>query len=200
MTSLTLDPFILGDKSFASRLLTGTGKYSSAALIPQIIDATQSEMMTVALRRVDATRSDNILSHIPRGVTVLPNTSGARTANEAVRLARIARAAGCGDFVKIEVVVDEKYLMPDNGETLAATRTLVQEGFLVLPYISPDPVVARQLAEAGAAAVMPLGAPGSSFCSSSVPTMSRPLAREKTMAAMGAARVRFRTGRKRTNQ
>ena len=103
--------------------------------------------------------SENILTYIPDSVTLLPNTSGARTADEAVRIARIARAAGCGDFIKIEVITDQKYLMPDNWETLKATEILAAEGFVVLPYIMPDLTLARRLENAGAAAVMPLGSP-----------------------------------------
>lgn len=154
------DALVLSGRAFRSRLLTGTGKYPSREMIPRVIDASRSEIMTVALRRVDfSSGGDNILDAIPRHVTLLPNTSGARTAAEAVRLARIAREAGCGDFVKIEVVVDDVFLMPDNHETLRATEILAKDGFVVLPYVSPDPVVARQLEDAGAAAVMPLGSP-----------------------------------------
>jgi thiazole synthase len=117
-------------------------------------------MITVALRRVDAGSADeNILDYIPETVTLLPNTSGARTAREAVRIARIAREAGCGRFIKIEVIADMKYLMPDNYETLKATEILAQEDFIVLPYVLPDLILARQLESAGAAAVMPLGSP-----------------------------------------
>jgi thiazole synthase len=116
--------------------------------------------VTVALRRVDFDRpSDNILQHIPKGKILLPNTSGARTADEAVRLARLARSMGCGNWVKIEVIQDQKYLLPDNIETLSATQTLAKEGFVVLPYMSPDLSIAKRLVSAGAAAVMPLGAP-----------------------------------------
>ena len=117
-------------------------------------------MITVALRRVDASAgTENILEFIPPGVTLLPNTSGARTAEQAVRIARIAREAGCGDFIKIEVITDMQYLMPDNWETLMATEILAKEGFVVLPYVLPDLPLARRLEDAGAAAVMPLGAP-----------------------------------------
>ena len=117
-------------------------------------------MITVALRRIDGNSPvDNILDHIPREVTLLPNTSGARSAEQAVRIARIAREAGCGDFIKIEVITDMKYLMPDNYETLRATEILAREGFTVLPYVLPDLPLAKRLESAGAAAVMPLGAP-----------------------------------------
>jgi thiazole synthase len=150
----------LGDKVFTNRLFTGTGKFADKALIPKMLAASGSQMITVALRRVDAASVDeNILDYIPDTVTLLPNTSGARTAEEAVRIARIAREAGCGRFIKIEVIADMKYLMPDNYETLKATEILAQEGFVVLPYVLPDLILAKQLESAGAAAVMPLGSP-----------------------------------------
>jgi thiazole synthase len=157
---MQINPLVLGGKTFASRLFTGTGKFANKALIPKMLEASGSQMITVALRRVDAgAGSENILAFIPDGVTLLPNTSGARTADEAVRIARIARAAGCGDFIKIEVITDQKYLMPDNWETLRATEILAAEGFVVLPYIMPDLTLAKRLENAGAAAVMPLGSP-----------------------------------------
>jgi thiazole synthase len=119
-----------------------------------------SEMITIALRRIDNQDKDNnILKFIPDNVTLLPNTSGARTREEAVRIARLARQGGCGDFIKIEVIKDMKYLMPDNYETLKATEILAKEGFIVLPYMMADLVAARQVKDAGAAAVMPLGSP-----------------------------------------
>jgi thiazole synthase len=150
----------LGGKIFSCRLFTGTGKFADRALIPKMLEASGSQMITVALRRVDTQAgSENILAYIPDSVTVLPNTSGARTAEEAVRIARIARAAGCGDFIKIEVITDQKYLMPDNWETLRATEILAADGFVVLPYIMPDLILAKRLENAGAAAVMPLGSP-----------------------------------------
>ncbi|MCF6187918.1 MAG: thiazole synthase [Desulfobulbaceae bacterium] len=154
------DTLYLGDVELTSRLLTGTGKFASRTLIPAMLEASGSEMITVALRRVDpgATRK-NILDYIPDSVRLLPNTSGARTAQEAVRIARIAREAGCGRFIKIEVITDMKYLLPDNHETLLATETLAKEGFIVLPYMMPDVTVSKQLHDAGAAAVMPLGSP-----------------------------------------
>ena len=151
---------ILGGKIFKSRLFVGTGKYSTNEVIPEVIGSSNSEMITVAVRRVNpASDKENILKYIPKEVTLLPNTSGARNAEEAVRIARIARAAGCGDFIKIEVINDMKYLMPDNEETIKATKILADEGFVVLPYFMPDLVAARKLEEAGAAAVMPLGSP-----------------------------------------
>jgi thiazole synthase len=154
------DPFILGGKRMASRLFIGTGKYGANALIPYIARASGAEVITVALRRVDASQSKgNILSHIPPHMQLLPNTSGARTAEEAIRIARLARAAGCGNWIKIEVISDARYLLPDGYETAKATEILNKEGFIVLPYINPDLYVARSLVNAGAAAVMPLGAP-----------------------------------------
>jgi len=157
---MTKDLLTLGNKTFSSRLLTGTGKFASKTLIAPMLAASGSEIITVALRRVDPTADQgNILSHIPDTVTLLPNTSGARTADEAVRIARIAREAGCGDFIKIEVITDMQYLMPDNYETLKATRILAKEGFIVLPYVMPDITITQQLYDAGASAVMPLGSP-----------------------------------------
>ncbi len=154
------DVLQLGGVTFTNRLFTGTGKFAANALIPQMLAASGSQMITVALRRIDATaQSENILAFIPKNVTLLPNTSGARTAEQAVRIARIAREAGCGDFIKIEVITDMKYLMPDNWETLKATEILAKEGFIVLPYVLPDLPLAKRLESAGAAAVMPLGAP-----------------------------------------
>lgn len=150
----------IGDKVFDNRLFTGTGKFASKEMIPKMLSASGSQMITVALRRVDmGTANENILDFIPNAVTLLPNTSGARTAQEAVRIARIAREAGCGRFVKIEVIADMKYLMPDNYETLKATEILAREDFVVLPYVLPDLILAKQLEAAGAAAVMPLGSP-----------------------------------------
>ncbi len=154
------DVLTIGGVEFSNRLFTGTGKFADDGRIPEMLAASGSQMITVALRRIDmAGRSHNILDYIPKTVNLLPNTSGARTAAEAVRIARIAREAGCGHFIKIEVITDTKYLMPDNYETLAATETLAQEGFVVLPYVLPDLPLAKRLEDAGAAAVMPLGAP-----------------------------------------
>ena len=153
-------PLKLGNKTFGCRLLTGTGKFASRDLIPAMLDASGSEMITVALRRVDfSTENENILEYIPPHITLLPNTSGARNKDEAIRIARLAREAGCGDFIKIEVITDMKYLMPDNEETLRATEILANDGFHVLPYVMADPVLQKKLQDAGAAAVMPLGSP-----------------------------------------
>jgi len=154
------DPLTIGKQAFDSRLLIGTGKYPSDEMIPDIIAASGSRIITVALRRVDfEATTDNVMKHIPETMQLLPNTSGARNAEEAIRIARLARAMGCGKWVKIEVIPDNKHLLPDGHETLLATEALVKEGFIVLPYINADPIVARQLEDAGAAAVMPLGAP-----------------------------------------
>ena len=154
------DALILGGVRFNNRLFTGTGKFASNDQISAMLAASGSQMITVALRRVDQSgRAENILDFIPKNVTLLPNTSGARDAEQAVRIARIARAAGCGDFIKIEVITDMQYLMPDNWETLKATEILAKEGFVVLPYVLPDLPLAKRLEDAGAAAVMPLGAP-----------------------------------------
>ncbi|MEA1966970.1 MAG: thiazole synthase [Thermodesulfobacteriota bacterium] len=154
------DTLYLGKQGFSNRLLTGTGKFASRELIPVMLDACGSEMITVALRRIDKMdQTENILKFIPDNVTLLPNTSGARTAKEAVRIARIAKQAGCGSFIKIEVITDIKYLLPDNSETLKATEILAKEDFTVLPYMMPDLTLAKKLEQAGAAAVMPLGAP-----------------------------------------
>lgn len=160
MTENQTDTLILGDIEFTSRLFTGTGKFASRDLIAPMLESSQSQMITVALRRVDSSeKGDNILDYIPKSVTLLPNTSGARTAQEAVRIARIAREAGCGNFIKIEVITDMQYLLPDNYQTLLATQILAKEGFVVLPYMMPDITVTKQLYDAGAAAVMPLGSP-----------------------------------------
>ncbi|WP_425061265.1 Thiazole synthase [Sporomusa carbonis] len=159
-TTLSQDLLKIGDKVLTSRLFLGTGKFSNNKLIPEVIKASGSQVVTVALRRVDPEhKEENIVEYIPKDCTLMPNTSGARTADEAVRIARLARAAGCGDWIKIEVISDNRHLLPDNIETIKATEILAAEGFVVLPYMSPDLMVAKRLAEAGAAAVMPLGAP-----------------------------------------
>jgi len=153
-------PLVLGGREFSCRLFVGTGKLPSSALIPEIVSASHTQMITVALRRVNLSRpEDNILSYIPEGVVILPNTSGARNAEEAVRIARLAREAGCGSFIKIEIIHEMDYLMPDNEETIKATAILAREGFVVLPYVLPDLIVAQKLVDAGAAAIMPLGSP-----------------------------------------
>ena len=152
------DKLILGGHEFNSRFILGSGKYS-LDLIKAAVENAGAEIITLALRRAVTGKVANILDYIPKNVTLLPNTSGARNADEAVRIARLAREAGCGDFIKIEVIRDSKYLLPDNYETIKATEALAKEGFIVLPYMYPDLNVARSLRDAGAAAIMPLGSP-----------------------------------------
>lgn len=152
------DDLILGGRHFQSRFILGSGKYSMTLIDAAIKDA-GAEMITVAVRRANTKAKENILDYIPKNVTLLPNTSGARNAKEAVRIARLARELGCGDFVKIEIMQDSKYLLPENYETIKATEILAAEGFIVLPYMFPDLNVARELVKVGAAAVMPLAAP-----------------------------------------
>lgn len=155
-----MDDFTIGNTSLSSRLFLGTGKFSSNHILPKVIESSGTQVVTVALRRVDLTsKAENILEYIDSKIILLPNTSGARNAEEAVKIARIARACGCGNWVKIEVISDNKYLLPDNYESVRATEILAKEGFVVLPYMNPDLMDARRFAEAGAAAVMPLGAP-----------------------------------------
>lgn len=158
MQQHTNDPLVIGGHTFTSRFILGSGKYSLKLIQAAVQDA-GAELITLAVRRANTRDQENILDYIPKGVTLLPNTSGARNAQEAVRIARLARELGCGDFVKIEIMRDSKYLLPDNAETILATEALAKEGFVVLPYMYPDLNVARDLANAGAAAIMPLGAP-----------------------------------------
>lgn len=155
---MTKDTLILGNQSFSSRFILGSGKYS-VSLIEAAVKEAGAQIITLALRRAEAGPKDNIMKHIPDSVTLLPNTSGARNADEAVRIARLAREVVCGNFVKIEIMSDTKYLLPDNNETIKATEVLAKEDFIVLPYMYPDLYAARSLVDAGAAAVMPLGAP-----------------------------------------
>ncbi len=152
------DKLVIGGVELESRLFIGTGKYSDDALIPAVCEASASQVITVAMRRVDR-NGTGVMGHIPSSMRLLPNTSGARNAEEAVRLARLARAAGCGNWIKIEVISDTRHLLPDGYETARATEILAKEGFTVLPYINPDLYVARDCVSAGAAAVMPLGSP-----------------------------------------
>lgn len=154
----TQDKLIIGGHEFNSRFILGSGKYS-LDLIEAAVKYAGAEIITLAVRRANTKKHENILDYIPKGVTLLPNTSGARTADEAVRIARLARELGCGDFVKIEIMRDTKYLLPDNAETVRATEILASEGFVVMPYMYPDLNIARDLVNAGAAAVMPLAAP-----------------------------------------
>ncbi|MEW6333919.1 MAG: thiazole synthase [Thermodesulfobacteriota bacterium] len=154
-------PLIIAGRSFASRLLMGTGKFSSGGVMKRALAASGTEIVTVALRRVDLDNArDSLLSAVDVSrYLLLPNTSGARNAEEAVRLARLARAAGCEPWVKLEVTPDPHYLLPDPVETLKAAAILVGEGFTVLPYINADPVLAKRLEDVGTATVMPLGSP-----------------------------------------
>lgn len=152
------DKLVIGNKEFNSRFILGSGKYSMKLIDAAIKDA-GAEIITLAVRRTNTKEEENILDYIPKNVTLLPNTSGARDAKEAVRIARLARELGCGDFVKIEIMRDSKYLLPDNYETIKATEILAKEGFVVLPYMYPDLNVARELVNVGAAAVMPLASP-----------------------------------------
>ncbi len=152
------DNLIIGGHTFHSRFILGSGKYSLGLIEAAVRDA-GAEIITLALRRANTKDQESILDYIPGGITLLPNTSGARNAAEAVRIARLARELGCGDFVKIEIMRDAKYLLPDNTETVKATEILAKEGFVVMPYMYPDLNTARDLVSAGAAAVMPLASP-----------------------------------------
>ena len=152
------DKLVTGGHTFDSRFILGSGKYS-VDLIKAAIENAGAQMITLALRRTNTKDAANIMDYIPEGITLLPNTSGARNAEEAVRIARLAREVGCGDFVKIEVIHDSKYLLPDNYETIKATEILAKEGFIVMPYMYPDLNAARDLVNAGAASIMPLGSP-----------------------------------------
>ena len=154
------DILIIGGREINSRLFIGTGKFSSYELMKDALEAAKPDVVTVALRRVDfGSTADNILDYIPKACIVMPNTSGARNADEAVRIARLTKASGAVNWIKIEVIQDNKYLLPDNIETLKATEILVKEGFVALPYMSPDLSIAKRLVDAGAAAIMPLGSP-----------------------------------------
>ena len=152
------DKLIIGGHEFNSRFILGSGKYSLDLIESAVKDA-GAEIITLAVRRANTKEHENILDYIPDGVTLLPNTSGARNAKEAVRIARLARELGCGNFVKIEIMRDSKYLLPDNQETVRATEILANDGFIVMPYMYPDLNIARDLENAGAAAIMPLAAP-----------------------------------------
>lgn len=152
------DKLIIGGREFNSRFILGSGKFS-LEIIKAVVEMGEAEMITLALRRANAGGEENILDYIPENISLLPNTSGARNAEEAVKIARIAREMNCGDFVKVEVIRDSKYLFPDNHETVKATEILAKEGFIVMPYMYPDLNVARDLVNAGASAVMPLASP-----------------------------------------
>ncbi len=155
-----MDKLNIGGFELESRLFIGTGKFPSKKIIPEVIKKSESKVITMALRRVDLkSKEENILDYIPSDCILLPNTSGARNAKEAVRIARLAKNMGCGNWIKIEVISDNKYLLPDNYETIKATEILAKEGFIVLPYMSPDLMAGKRLVDAGATAIMPLGAP-----------------------------------------
>lgn len=152
------DKLVIGGHEFDSRFILGSGKYS-LSLIEAAIKYAGAQIITLAVRRANTKDEENILDFIPENVTLLPNTSGARNAKEAVRIARLARELGCGNFVKVEIMRDSKYLLPDNTETIKATEILANEGFVVMPYMYPDLNVARDLVNAGAATIMPLASP-----------------------------------------
>jgi len=157
-----MDSLTIAGKTFSSRLIVGTGKYSSPSVMIKAHEASGAEMITVAVRRVNVTdrTKESLLDYIdPDRYSLLPNTAGCYTADEAIRTARLAREVGLSNWVKLEVIGDDKTLFPDNEALLEATRVLAREGFVVLPYTNDDPVVCRKLEQAGAAAVMPLGAP-----------------------------------------
>ena len=157
-----MDQLVIAGKTFSSRLIVGTGKYSSPAVMVQAHDASGADMVTVAVRRVNISdrSKESLLDYIDTSrYFLLPNTAGCYTADDAIRTARLGREAGLSNWVKLEVIGDERTLFPDNEALIEATRVLVSEGFVVLPYTNDDPVACRKLEEAGAAAVMPLGAP-----------------------------------------
>ena len=152
------DKLVIGGHEFNSRFILGSGKYSMKLIESAIRDA-GAEMITLAVRRANSKEQENILDYIPKNITLLPNTSGARNADEAIRIARLARELGCGDFVKVKIMRDTKYLLPDNYETAKATEILAKEGFVVMPYMYPDLNSARDMLNAGAASIMPLASP-----------------------------------------
>jgi thiazole synthase len=159
---MTSDTFVIAGRSFQSRLIVGTGKYSSPSVMVHAHEASGAEMITVAVRRVNISdrTKESLLDYIDTSkYFLLPNTAGCYTADEAIRTARLGREAGLSNWVKLEVIGDERTLFPDNEALLEATRVLVSEGFVVLPYTTDDPIVCRKLEDAGASAVMPLGAP-----------------------------------------
>jgi thiazole synthase len=156
------DRLKIADREFDSRLIVGTGKYASYQIMREALKASGSEIVTVAVRRVDLSKRDeeSLLGNIDTDkMMILPNTAGCYSADDAMRYARLGREAGFSEFVKLEVIGDERTLFPDNEELLIATRQLVKEGFVVLPYTNDDPITCKKLEDAGAAAVMPLGAP-----------------------------------------
>jgi thiazole synthase len=154
------DPLVIAGQELSSRLITGTGKYPSLEVMRDAVVASGCELVTVAVRRIDLDDvGEAITDWLPERVRLLPNTAGCQTVAEAVRVARLARAGGLPDWIKLEVIPDPRYLLPDGVETLKAAAQLVEEGFTVLPYVLPDPVLQRKLEEVGCAAIMPLAAP-----------------------------------------
>jgi thiazole synthase len=154
------DPLVIAGREFRSRLITGTGKYPDFETTRAAVEASGCEMVTVAVQRIDLDHLDeSVVEYLPEHVLLLPNTAGCATAEEAVRVARLARAGGLPDWIKLEVIPDPRWLLPDPIETLSAAAQLVEEGFTVLPYVQPDPVLQKKLEEVGCAAVMPLAAP-----------------------------------------
>ena len=150
----------IAGKKLNNRLFIGTGKFSSYSIMKRALEEAKVQVATVALRRVDqSSKTENIMDYIPQGCKVMINTSGARDAGEAVRIARLAKAVGAGNWIKVEVIRDNKYLLPDNIETLKAVEILAKEGFVVFPYMSPDLSIARRMVDAGSSAIMPLGSP-----------------------------------------
>ena len=158
---MTDTPLVIAGRTFKSRLIVGTGKYPSHAVMAQAHAASGTEMVTVAVRRVNISdrSKESLLDYIDRSIFILPNTAGCYTADDAIRTARLGREAGLSNWVKLEVIGDERTLFPDNEALIEATRVLVKDGFIVLPYTNDDPVTCRKLEDAGASAVMPLGAP-----------------------------------------
>jgi len=150
----------IAGKEISNRLFIGTGKFPNKPIIKDVLEASKAEVVTVALRRVDVeSKEENILDFVPKRCIAMTNTSGARNADEAIRIAHLARACGCSDWIKIEIISDNKYLLPDNEETTKATKILSKEGFVVLPYMNPDLIAAKKMVDAGAACIMPLGSP-----------------------------------------
>lgn len=150
----------IAGKKISNRLFIGTGKFPSYLIMKGALEAAKTEVATVALRRVDQdSKTENIMDYVPKPCQIMINTSGARDAQEAVRIARLGKEAGAGNWIKLEVIRDNKYLLPDNLETLKAIEILVKDGFVVFPYMSPDLSMARRMVEAGSSAVMPLGSP-----------------------------------------
>ncbi len=158
---MTDTPFVIAGRTFKSRLIVGTGKYPSHAVMAQAHAASGTEMVTVAVRRVNISdrSKESLLDYVDDSIFILPNTAGCYTADDAIRTAKLGREAGLSNWVKLEVIGDERTLFPDNEALIEATRVLVKEGFIVLPYTNDDPVTCRKLEDAGASAVMPLGAP-----------------------------------------